>query len=122
MISDKLEIAKAFNKVFVNVGKCVNNLKKQGFNSMNTLSQAKATFKFSEINSEFVKQELEKMDVNKATGLDDLHPRLLKVAAPFIAEPLSVIINKSLMSGCFPSDFKRAKIIPVPKGIVIQVT
>ena len=49
-------------------------------------------------------------------GLDDLHPKLLKIAAPFIAQPLASLFNKSLSSGRFPSDFKRAKIIPVPKG------
>ena len=62
------------------------------------------------------KKELQKIDVNKAAGLDDLHPRLLKSAAPCIAEPLTHILNKSLNSGCFPSDFKNAKIVPVPKG------
>ena len=80
------------------------------------LSRVGSTLKFQSIDSEFVKRELEKIDVNKAVGLDDLHPRLLKIAAPFIAEPLSIVFNKSLSSGCFPSDFKRAKIIPVPKS------
>ena len=49
-------------------------------------------------------------------GTDNIHPRLLQVTAPFIANPLTKLFNKSLSSGYFPEDFKKAKIIPVPKG------
>ena len=83
MISDKREIAKTCNRLFVNVGNCISHLEKQNFNSLNTLSHVKSTFKFKVVDSETVKRELENIDVNKPIGLDDLHPRLLKFAAPF---------------------------------------
>ena len=116
MITDKLEIAKAFNQMFVNVGNCVPRSSNKIFNSLNTLKQTKTTFKFKEIEVDFVQKELQKIDISKAAGLDDMHPRLLKSAGPCIAEPLTRILNQSLRSGFFPSVFKKAKIVPVPKG------
>ena len=109
MTSDKVEIATSFNELFVSVGKRHSPLNQQSFNSLNTLSRVGSTFKFQSKDSEFVKREVGKIDVNKAVGLDDLHPRLLKIAAPFIAEPLSIVFNKSLSSGCFPSDFQKSQ-------------
>ena len=41
-------------------------------------------FLFGNIDSEFVLIELSTIDCTKAIGLDDLHPRLLKLGAPFI--------------------------------------
>ena len=115
--SDKLEIANAFNDMFIKAGEIINahSNGKIDINSLKTLTQTKSVFKFTEINEEFVASELKSLDTTKAMGPDNLHPRLLKEAAPLIAKPLTKIFNKSLISGLFPDDFKKAKVVPVPK-------
>ena len=61
-------------------------------------------------------KELLKLDTSNAVGIDDLHPRLLKTAAPHIARILTVLFNCSLEKGCVPNEFKVAKITPIHKG------
>ena len=69
----------------------------------------------TELDESFVLNELLKLDSSKAVGIDDLHPRLLKFAAPFIASTRTVLFNK-LKNGCFPTEFQIAKITPIHKG------
>jgi hypothetical protein len=50
-----------------------------------------------------------------ASGLDDLPHWFLKLAAPNIALPLSIIFNESLNQFFVPSQWKESVITPVPK-------
>ncbi|CAB3982840.1 Hypothetical predicted protein [Paramuricea clavata] len=72
-------------------------------------------FKFEEVKEQFILNNLHKIDVKKAAGLDNIPPRLLKDSANVIARPLTKIINVSLEQGTVPDDFKLAKVIPVFK-------
>ena len=64
---------------------------------------------------QFILNNLHKIDVKKAAGLDNIPPQLLKDSANVIARPLTKIINVSLKQGTVPDDFKLAKVIPVFK-------
>ncbi len=57
-------------------------------------------------------KQLQNMPENKAVGLDRLLDRLLRVAAPIISESLAYILNFSLQSGKFISEWKHAKVLP----------
>ena len=72
-------------------------------------------FKIEEIDENTVLLMLEKLDTTKAAGIDSLGPRLLKLAAPMIYKPLTVIINKSINTGKFPDELKLAKVTPIFK-------
>ena len=47
--------------------------------------------------------------------LDNIPAYLLKDCANVIAQPLTHIINNSMSTGIFPTDWKRSKVIPLPK-------
>ena len=49
------------------------------------------------------------MDVTKATGLDSIGPKLLKIAPNILTPSITYIINKSIESGIFPDAWKNAK-------------
>ncbi len=51
-----------------------------------------------------------------AAGLDGVPPWLLRLAAPFLALPLSMLYNLSLQESIVPSQWKIAYIVPIPKN------
>ena len=55
------------------------------------------------------------LDVNKATGPHLILALLLKNCAANIGPSLCDLFNKSLSSGILPSEWKLAKITPIPK-------
>ena len=58
---------------------------------------------------------LEGLCTNNAVGLDGVSSRFLKDSASIIADPLSHIINLSIIQGVVPDDFKSAKVVPIYK-------
>ena len=53
-----------------------------------------------------VRNLLRKLDVRKATGLDKIPCKLLKVAAEIVAPSLTKIYQPSIITGIFPSEWK----------------
>ena len=62
------------------------------------------------ITPEAVLQKLDGLNVNKSTGPDGLHPRILKELAPVIAVPICNIMNKCFEQGRIPEDWKQANV------------
>ena len=79
-------------------------------------------FKIPLANVGFVRNSLSNFNVSKATSLDNIGPKILKISANImilkisaniIATSLVYIINKSVISGSFPSMWKAAKVKPL---------
>ncbi|CAM5117140.1 unnamed protein product [Natator depressus] len=67
------------------------------------------------VEKEVVRDYLEKLDVHKSMGPDELHPRVLKELADVIAEPLAIIFENSWRTGEVPDDWKKANVVPIFK-------
>ena len=52
---------------------------------------------------------------NKSTGRDNISPCLLKLALPYIVEPLTYVYDLSIQKSVFATILKKAKVIPLPK-------
>ncbi|CAB4017336.1 Hypothetical predicted protein [Paramuricea clavata] len=63
-----------------------------------------------------VLQSLNQLDPHKATSLDGLSSKILKMSASVIAEPLTLILNQSITYGYFPMRWKTARVAPVHKS------
>ena len=59
---------------------------------------------------------LRSVKIAKATGLDKISNKILKLAAPVIYKSLTDLFNFSITSGEFPSDWKVAKVCPLFKS------
>ena len=68
-----------------------------------------------EITDVTVENKLEKLNVSKCPGLDEIHPKLLFELRKKIAKPLSVLYNSSLRSGVVPDEWKEAGVTPLFK-------
>ena len=59
---------------------------------------------------------LAKLSKSKATGLDKISVRLnLRKCPDLISDSLSIIFNRSIITGIFPDDWKCSKVIPLFK-------
>ena len=59
---------------------------------------------------------LSALDIKKSVGFDMIPPKLLKIAASVLWQPLSNAINNSLSKGIFPDDVKIAMVSSLDKG------
>ena len=63
-----------------------------------------------------LKKLLKEIGIKKVVSLDTIAPKLIKIGADIIAEPLTKAINCCLRQGIFPDNAKIASVVPVDKG------
>ena len=121
VIEDPTEMANKFNNFFVNVASTIkepvintNRDKLREF-CHEKLPEGKK-FVIPSIQKEKVSKFLTNIDINKATGTDMIGPRLLRLAAPLIADEITFICNHSITKSAFPSKWKEAKVAPLYKN------
>ena len=121
-IFDNKEVANRFNNFFISVAQ---NLKEpldstshdRLYEYCDKKLKEKQTdyFEIPEISLEKVKKYLSTLDISKATGNDNVGPKLLRLAGPLIAESLCYLCNLSIHTSTFPSIWKEAKVKPLFK-------
>jgi len=67
------------------------------------------------VEEDCVRDRLSKLDTHKSMGPDGMHPQVLRELADVIAEPLSIIFERSWRTGEVPEDWKKANLTPVFK-------
>ena len=68
------------------------------------------------ITNAMVYNKLKDLDPNKSFGPDEIHPKMLIEIADYVAEPLAIIMNKTLENGTLPDDWKMAHVTPIYKN------
>ena len=116
------DIANAFNHHFTTVAEHLlhtqsmtstarDNWKHTTFPVLN-----RPSFKIPPITENFINKELKTLKENKATGLDGLSAKILKISNPAIIHSLCYILNFSLQTSTFPTQWKTAKVCPLFKS------
>ncbi|CAL4102579.1 unnamed protein product, partial [Meganyctiphanes norvegica] len=67
------------------------------------------------ITPEMVEKKLEKLNINKSCGPDEIHPHVLQKTAKAMSKPLAIIFQKSLDEGICPEEWKCANVTPIHK-------
>ena len=79
------------------------------------LTKKDSSFNLKKMEASSVLKLVNGVKVNKATGIDKISNRNLKIAALVIYKNLTNVFNLSITSGVFPSDWKIAKVSPLFK-------
>ena len=117
-ITDNINIANKFNTFFTNVGqKIAKDIQYDGNKNYSYYlnKQINSTFTFKNIDEIIVKKTINNLPTKNSCGYDDISSKLLKVIAPVIIKPLTLLINQVLNTGIFPDKLKIAKVIPIYK-------
>ena len=75
-----------------------------------------ATFSLPFADEEAIYEIMNKMDVSKATGIDQIPARIIKLSASVLKKPFTKIINHAIKNNDFPNLMKIGKITPIYKG------
>ncbi|KFO80733.1 RNA-directed DNA polymerase from mobile element jockey, partial [Cuculus canorus] len=67
------------------------------------------------IQEEAVRDLLAQRDTRKSMGPDRIHPRVLKELADVLSKPLSIIFQRSWLTGEVPLDWRLADVVPIYK-------
>ena len=63
-----------------------------------------------------VYQFLTSLSSNKATGVDKISSKIIKIASPAIADSLTHIFNQAVTLSSFPDEWKTARVVPLYKN------
>ena len=127
-VQEPTEIAETLNSFFIDI---INEIKSDG-NEINQpiefhddklerfvsskIHDQCYEFNIPLITEKDVRQIIDKLSSNKATGPDGMNVRTLKLISPVFARPLTKLLNLSISSGKFPTEWKTAKVTPLFKS------
>ena len=131
LVTDSTDISNIFNEYFINVA---NDLKEAdnvtdmstdevidyykehpSIKSINNHVDVNQFFHFKNIENSTTSKKLKNLQINKASGFDNISPKFLKLSANHIGPSLTTIINNSIKATTFPDYNKRAEITPLYK-------
>ena len=67
------------------------------------------------IDISFLEKQIDKINVNKATGKDGISVKILKIAKQIVSKPITMLIYKTTENTSFPSKLKEAQVVPLHK-------
>ena len=115
-------MATQFNNFFVSVAsKSKEPVENCNFEKLKDFCNSKVPdgvqFNIPEVSCDKVLKFLSNIDIHViATGCDQIGPRLLKIAAPFIADSITYICSLSIQNSFFHDKWKIGKVTPVHKS------
>ncbi len=73
------------------------------------------TFEFKQVDIDYVYKLLCKLNIHKATGFDNVPPKIVKICAEELSVTLTEFINYAFKKNRFTDDMKRVEISPIFK-------
>ena len=83
---------------------------------LDKMPKANSSLFLTPTNSEEIQYLIKSLPNKTSSGHDSISNNLLKKLIPSILEPLAIIFNKSLESGIFPEEMKKADVVPLHKS------
>ena len=124
LVNDQNEVCEIFNNFFVNVAKDIGKSDVPADEKHPSVCAIKDNMNiheeltFKPVTTNFVQKQINSISVKKATGVDNISSKLLRIAQPVVTQPLTTLINMSLEHSTFPDALKKAQVVPIHKKIV----
>lgn len=120
-VTDNIELADSFNNYFINIASDLKEpLQQNDLSKLNDYINSKVpdnvVFDLPDIDENFVHRFLSSLDTTKATGLDGIGAKLLKLSSGVISKSITFIAKKCIQCCRFPTVWKQAKVTPLHKG------
>ena len=117
-LSNSRDIAKGFNEFFSNIGPdLASKIDTSNYNFLDYMQNAKSEFtQFELITVDKLYHLLSGLSSNKATCVDKISSKILRIASPIISNSLTYIFNQAVTSCSFPLEWKVAKVTPLYKS------
>ena len=112
------DIAEGFNDYFSNIGPdLASKIDTSNYNFETYTKTAESEFAaFQPVTVSHICRLLHGLSSNKATGIDKISCKIIKIAAPAISDSLTFIFNQALTLSSFPNEWKMARVIPLYKN------
>ena len=116
-IDDKRKIANELNDYFSNIGDKLSTKIPKKSKSFEAYLKNKVltSFSFNLVNTTDVSKVINELKPKTSTGDDGISTKILKLVSGALVEPITILINQSLTTGIFPSSYKLARVVPLPK-------
>ena len=108
-------MANHFNEYFIRVGSSLANNIKSHTDPVMYIQQNKNPIKIHEISVNETQSDISSL-LNSAAGFDEIPTSIMKQLVNYYGEPLTHLINKSILQGYFPEELKLAKGFPIYKS------
>ena len=125
ILSNPQDICDSFNEFFAQIGNTIADYLPDFRNETSDVLEylhinVNSTFDIPEVSTNFVKEELSKLNDAKSVGLDGISPKLLRLGATAIAPSITWILNLSITTCTFADVWKVAKVVPIHKQGSVQ--
>ena len=109
------DTADFINDFFINIGN-VPNPTGSVVSQHNTYAQPDQPVPRRPFNETEVYNLVNSISLSKSSGLENINSKVVKEALKVLISPMTHLFNLSLECGVFPSRWKEATVIPIPKG------
>ena len=115
-VTSSSDIAEGFNDYFSEIGpKLADKINHNNGNCFQQyVKKTKSEFAaFEPVPVHHVYRLLSQLQSTKATGIDKISSKIIKIAAPIISSSLTYIFNQSIILCGFPNEWKMARVTPI---------
>ena len=112
------DIAEGFNEYSSNIGpELSSKIDSSNYNFETYIKSAKSEFAaFQSVTFSQISHLLHGLSGNKATSIDKISCKIIKLAAPVISDSLTLICNQAITLSSFPDEWKIARVVPLYKN------
>jgi hypothetical protein len=124
IVSDTEKVCSIFNDFFIDITKNIvqdDDISNDGVTRNESITKIRehyrghGHFNFTPVSVDMVFKKLKNLNPKKASGYDNIPSKLIKLAATFIGEQITPLINESIILSCFPNPLKYADVSPIFK-------